>query len=135
MNANPIMNNKNHDQNDATHKTLKIYIGNANDALQTFMHVWESGQAADPVHQLSFESMQGFMRAFTPKRWELLDVLKRSGHQNINQLAKRLTRDYKNVHTDVQLLKEFGVLEKDSNGLIFVPWDEIETHFKLGLAA
>jgi predicted transcriptional regulator len=64
-----------------------------------------------------------------------LDVLKRRGEQNINQLAQLLGRDYKNVHTDIQTLHELGLVQKDKNGLVFVPWDEIETHFKLGLAA
>lgn len=31
-----------------------------------------------------------FMRAFTPKRWELLEVLKRNSGQSINQLAQLL---------------------------------------------
>lgn len=79
--------------------------------------------------------MAGFMRAFTPKRWELLDVLKRRGEQSINQLAQLLGRDYKNVHTDIQTLYKLGLVQKDKNGLVFVPWDEIETHFKLGIAA
>ena len=116
-------------------KTLLVYIGTAEDALQDFMEVWKSGKPASLVNRLSFESMAGFMRAFTPKRWELLDVLKRRGEQNINQLAQLLGRDYKNVHTDIQTLHELGLVQKDKNGLVFVPWDEIETHFKLGLAA
>jgi predicted transcriptional regulator len=116
-------------------KTLLVYIGTAEDALQDFMEVWKSGKPASPVNRLSFESMAGFMRAFTPKRWELLDILKRRGEQNINQLAQLLGRDYKNVHTDIQTLHELGLVQKDKNGLVFVPWDEIETHFKLGMAA
>ena len=75
------------------------------------------------------------MRAFTPKRWELLDKLKSTGKQSINGLARTLKRNYKNVHTDIQILLELGLVKKDQQGLIYVPWDEIETHFKLGLVA
>lgn len=114
-------------------KTLMVYIGSAEDALKDFMAVWKSGKPAQPVNRLSFESMSGFMKAFTPKRWELLEVLKRNGKQSINQLAQVLERDYKNVYTDVQTLNELGLVEKDSAGLVSVPWDEIETHVRLGI--
>ncbi|MFA7242771.1 MAG: hypothetical protein WC091_21910 [Sulfuricellaceae bacterium] len=116
-------------------KTLKVYIGTPEDALHDFMEVWKSGKPAQPVNRLSFESMGGFMRAFTPKRWELLDILKRRGGQSVNQLAQTLGRDYKNVHADIHALHELGLVAKDKAGLVSVPWDEIETHFKLGLAA
>lgn len=114
-------------------KTLMVYIGSAEDALKDFMAVWKSGKPAQPVNRLSFESMSGFMKAFTPKRWELLEVLKCNGKQSINQLAQVLERDYKNVYTDVQTLNELGLVEKDSAGLVSVPWDEIETHVRLGI--
>lgn len=114
-------------------KTLMVYIGSAEDALKDFMEVWKSGKPANPVNRLSFESMAGFMRAFTPKRWELLEVLKRNSGQSINQLAQLLGRDYKNVYTDIQTLVELGIVEKNSAGLVSVPWDEIETHVKLGM--
>ena len=28
---------------------------------------------------------------------------------------------------------ELGLVKKDSDGLVFVPWNKIETHFKLAL--
>ncbi|QTR46876.1 hypothetical protein J9253_02710 [Thiothrix litoralis] len=42
-------------------KTLLVYIGTAEDALQDFMEVWKSGKPASPVNRLSFESMAGFI--------------------------------------------------------------------------
>jgi predicted transcriptional regulator len=114
-------------------KTLMVYIGTAEDALKDFMAAWKSGKPAKPVNRLSFESMGGYMKAFTPKRWELLEVLKRNNGQNINQLAQALNRDYKNVHTDIQTLLDLGIVEKDRAGLVSVPWDEIETHVRLGV--
>ncbi len=112
-------------------KTLMVYIGSAEDALHDFMQVWKSGKPAQPVNRLSFESMTGFSRTFTPKRWEMLTVLKQQGKQNINQLAQLLKRDYKNVHTDIKSMLELGLVKKDEAGLVYVPWDEIETHFRL----
>lgn len=111
--------------------TLMVYIGSAEDALHDFMQVWKTGKPAQPVNRLSFESMTGFSRTFTPKRWEMLTVLKKQGKQNINQLAISLNRDYKNVYTDIKSMLELGLVRKDNDGLVYVPWDEIETHLKL----
>ena len=108
-----------------------VYIGTAEDALQDFMQAWKTGKPAQPVNRLSFESMSGFSKAFTPKRWEMLQALKKQGKQNIRQLSQSLKRDYKNVHTDIQSMLELGLVEKDGDGLVFVPWDEIETHLRL----
>lgn len=112
-------------------KTLTVYIGSAEDARHDFVQAWKTGRPAQPVNRLSFESMSGFSKAFTPKRWEMLQTLKKQGKQNIRQLSQVLKRDYKNVYTDIQSMLELGLVEKDGDGLVFVPWDEIETHFKL----
>ena len=112
-------------------KTLIVHISPAENALHDFMQVWKAGKPTQPVNQLSFESISGFSKAFTPKRWEMLQVLKKQGKQNIRQLSQVLKRDYKNVYTDIQSMLELGLVQKDGDGLVFVPWDEIETHFRL----
>ena len=111
--------------------TLVIKIGDSEDDFDDVLNVLESGQPATPLNQLSFESMSGFLSCLTPKRWELLSVLRKQGHYSIRQLAGVLSRDYKNTHTDVKMLLEVGLVEKDADGLVFVPWDSVETHFQL----
>jgi hypothetical protein len=44
---------------------------------------------------------------------------------NTRQVSKALGRDYKNVHGDVAVLSEIGLLEKDARGRITAPFDEI----------
>jgi hypothetical protein len=39
------------------------------------------------------------------------------------------------VHQDVALLSEWLVVEKDENGKVFVPWDEIDVRLPLQAAA
>ena len=111
--------------------TLVIKIGNLEDDFDDVLQALESGQPANPLNQLSFESMSGFLSCLTPKRWELLSVLRKQGHNSIRQLAGVLSRDYKNTHTDVKMLLEVGLVEKDADGLVFVPWDSVETHLQL----
>jgi predicted transcriptional regulator len=37
------------------------------------------------------------------------------------------------VHTDVKALEDLGIIERDSEGRVTVPWDEVEV--KVPLAA
>ncbi|WML89910.1 hypothetical protein RCF98_13140 [Thiothrix lacustris] len=111
--------------------TLIISIGNMDDDFTDVIDTWESGKAASPLNQLTFESMSGFLSYLTPKRWELVTVLRKQGHQSIKKLSEILKRDYKNTHTDVKAMQEIGLIAKDTNDLVYVPWDNIETHLRL----
>lgn len=67
------------------------------------------------------------------KRWELVEQLRREGPMTIYALARRLDRDYKNVHTDVKALETVGIVHRDTERKVLVPWDEID--LKVPLAA
>jgi len=84
-----------------------------------------------PYFGIGFESMAQFGTVFTPKRWELVEALKVAGPLTIYALAKRLGRHYRNVHKDVTALSEWLVIEKDAQGRVFVPWDEIDIRWPL----
>jgi len=90
------------------------------------MQALGQGQVPDPRFELGFESMQQLLAVFTPKRWDLLAVLREAGPQSIMSLARRLNRNYKNVHTDVAVLLEWGVIEKTEQQQIIAPFDEIK---------
>ena len=111
--------------------TLVISIGNMDDDFTDVIDAWESGTTATPLNQLTFESMSGFLAYLTPKRWELVTTLRKNGHQSIKKLSEILKRDYKNTYTDVKAMQEIGLIEKDTDELVYVPWDNIETHLQL----
>ena len=46
-------------------------------------------------------------------------------------LARQLGRNYKIVHTDVQMLMEWMAVERDEAGLVGVPWTDIVVDLKL----
>lgn len=85
----------------------------------------------NPVERVYFGDMKTFLAYITPKRFELLDTLHKSGAMSINALAKLLKRNYKNVHDDVKTLEQIGLIEKNASGRYTVPWDEITTTAKL----
>jgi predicted transcriptional regulator len=115
-------------------KKLIIRVGDMRADAAEFTGVWRRaarGESVSPDYSLTFETMNGWIRVLTPRRWELLQTLRRGGGLSIYALAKQLERDYSNVHADVKALEEIGLISRAADGRIEVPWDEIEAHMRL----
>lgn len=113
-------------------KVLELRIGDARDALDRFEAAWNrrtEGRRARPLQLLSLENLPLLLRTLTPARWELLERLRDAGPLSIYQLAKRLQRDYKNVHTDVTALARIGLIERGNDARVSVPWDVVRAEF------
>jgi predicted transcriptional regulator len=91
----------------------------------------DAGQEIEPLCEIGIDSLPQFLDVFTPKRWELIAMLRDAGPVTIYALAKRLKRHYRNVYKDVAKLREWMVIEKDESGRVFVPWDEIDLYLPL----
>lgn len=89
------------------------------------------GEKVQPHFGVNFEQIGQMLAAFTPKRWELIAVLRQAGPLTVAELARRLGRDYKNVHTDVTQLIEWMAVERTEDGRVNVPWSEIVVDMKL----
>jgi predicted transcriptional regulator len=83
------------------------------------------------IERLYFDDLPSLLKYLTPKRFELLAELRRMGHASINALAKHLHRQYRNVFDDVKTMERLGLVEKDTSGHFYVPWDEIDANFRL----
>jgi predicted transcriptional regulator len=113
-------------------KLLELRIGDARDALDRFEAAWNrrtEGRRSKPLHILSMADLPLLLRTLTPARWDLLERLRQAGPLSIYQLAKRLERDYKNVHTDVTALTNIGLIERAGDGRVSVPWDVVRGEF------
>jgi len=80
---------------------------------------------------LSFANLPLMLKTLSPARWELLQKLREEGPLSIYQLAKRLERDYKNVHTDVTQLAAIRLIERRADGRITVPWELLRAELRL----
>jgi len=85
---------------------------------------------AEPVERVFFESIDAANRLLTPKRVELLRLLHDEGPMNTHELAKRLSRDYKNVRLDVLALHEVGIIAKKGR-LLSAPWRKISMELRM----
>ena len=95
------------------------------------MKASKQGKPVQPYFGVGFDEVGEMFAVFTPKRWELIGALRKSGATTITELARQLKRDYKNVHNDCERLIEWMAIEKDENGLIFAPYSEIVVDMKL----
>ena len=115
-------------------KVVELRVGGAGDALDRFEAAWNrQAEGGKPValSVLSFEDLPLLLRTLTPARWVLLGSLRKESAASIYELAKRLERDYKNVHTDVSRLVDLGLIERRADGGLAVPWDGVRA--ELGL--
>lgn len=118
----------------------KLEIGTAtlDEMGANILSAWQAadaGNAVAPKEALYFDNMPQLLSALTPARWLLLEALKGNGAMSIYALAKQVKRNYSNVHADIGKLLALGLVEKDGNGRVFVPWDEIRADFALKAAA
>lgn len=83
---------------------------------------------------ISFASPELLWKVITVKRWELLRALAGAGPVAIREIARRVSRDVKSVHGDVQALLKAGVIDRTEDGRIVFPYDEIHVDFVLRAA-
>ncbi len=115
-------------------KVLEVRVGPAADALDRFEAAWNrrlEGRAVRTLHVLTVADLPLLIKTLSPARWVLLEELRRGGPLSIYELARRLKRNYKNVHTDVTQLAALGVIERASDNRVLVPWDVLRAEWIL----
>jgi predicted transcriptional regulator len=115
-------------------KILELRVGALGDALDRFEAAWNRhAEGGKPVSLsvLSFADLPLLLRTLTPARWVLLGALREKEASSIYELAKRLERDYKNVHTDITRLAQLGLVVKEPGGGVSVAFDIINARYEL----
>jgi len=115
-------------------KVLEVRIGPAADALDRFEAAWNRRAESRPVRTpsvLTLPTRPQLVKPLSPARGALLEALRGSGPLSIYELAKRLRRNYKNVHTDVTQLAALGVIARGSDNRVLVPWEVLRAEFAL----
>lgn len=79
---------------------------------------------------LTFPDLESLLATLTPKRLELLRDLHREPAASVSALARRLGRDYKRVHEDVETLAGAGLLRRD-DGRVSAPYAAIRAELRL----
>lgn len=65
---------------------------------------------------ISFPDFETLGKVITGARVELVSVIRTKKPKSIQELARFVERDFKNVYQDVKLLAEFGLIELKERG-------------------
>lgn len=95
-------------------KDIKVEIKPLNEVLGDAATVISRIKKGEQVMQkkgFSFSSVESFRQFFTPKRIELLQVIKHKHPESIYELAKLINRELKSVVTDIKILEKYGLID------------------------
>jgi predicted transcriptional regulator len=88
--------------------------------------------AADVAPRYFFQTHEQLLETLTPGRWAIIKALTGAGPLGVRELARRVDRDVKAVHTDAQMLARCGLIDKDSDGKLEFPFRAVRVnlHFE-----
>jgi predicted transcriptional regulator len=112
-------------------RTVTLQVSSRDKINQRFLRAFE-GEAQGSF--ISFESPELLFKVISGKRWDLLKMMTGAGPMTIREAARRMGRDVKAVHGDVQALLKAGILQKTETGLILFPFDAVHVDFMLQAA-
>lgn len=84
----------------------------------------------DATPRFTFASGEDLLRTLNANRWGLLRALAGAGPLGVRELARRVDRDVKGVHTDAVALVDCGLLEKTDSGSLLFPYEGVHVEFQ-----
>ncbi|WP_081927377.1 HVO_A0114 family putative DNA-binding protein [Halobellus rufus] len=76
----------------------------------------EHGDLVDATPTLSFTSYDDLMETLTPRVLELIEAIRREEPSSINETARVVDRDVKNVHEELSRLAQLGIIFFEEEG-------------------
>jgi len=76
----------------------------------------ERGDAVDSPPTLSFTSYDDLMETLTPRVLDLIEAIRREEPSSINETARVVDRDVKNVHEELSRLAQLGIIFFEEDG-------------------
>ncbi len=95
----------------------------------------ESGDTVDSTPTLSFTSYDDLMKTLTPRVLDLIEAIRQEEPASINETARVVDRDVKNVHEELSQLAQLGIIffEEDGQRKRPVVWfDELIINLPFG---
>ncbi|ASA50346.1 transcriptional regulator [Salmonella enterica] len=95
-----------------------------------------SGQPLSDPFTMTFPDVESLARTmFSTGRLQIINAMTGAGAISIRELSRRINRDFRGVHRDVQALLNAGVIDRDDGGKIIFPYNAIRFDFTLGQEA
>ena len=96
--------------------TVTLSIASRDDVVRRALAAFDERRQG--AH-LSFAPAELLWQTLTRKRWELLRAMTGQGAMSIREAARRVGRDIKAVHGDIQALIRAGIIDRTEGGVIF----------------
>jgi predicted transcriptional regulator len=97
-------------------RRLKVGVRPLEEGLQEFggtLKALQTGKTLTKRRGVYFVSVEAMRRVLTPSRLTLLHLIRTRHPRSITALAKLIHRDFKNVHADLKLLADLGLVHLD----------------------
>lgn len=94
-------------------KRLKVGVRPLEEGLQEFgetLKALQAGKALSKQRGVYFVSVEAMRQVLTPSRLTLLHLIRTRRPHSIAALAKLIRRNFKNVHADLKLLADLGLV-------------------------
>ncbi len=86
------------------------------DEVATGIEALSRGEDGDGTPRLSFTSYDRLLETLTPRVLELVETIRRERPGSINEAARIVDRDVKNVHEELTRLENLGIIYFESEG-------------------
>ena len=90
--------------------------GEFHDEITEGIQALDQGSDADSVPRLSFPSYDELLGTLTPRTLDLIDAVRREEPASINETARVVDRDVKNVHEELSRLAQLGIVLFEDEG-------------------
>ena len=108
--------------------TVTIGVASRDEIKARFTRAMTTGKGAAPF--IGFVDERALWGTLTPLRWGILKVMTGAGPLALREIARRVGRDVRGVHSDVHSLLAVGLTECDEAGFRF-PYDPVDVEFVL----
>lgn len=95
------------------HSTLVVTVqstGEFHDNVRSAIAALEESDSLGSPPTISFTSYDELMGTFTPRRLELIEAIRGEDPASINETARVVDRDVKNVHEELSRLAQLGII-------------------------
>ena len=114
-------------------RTVHLKVESIEQMGKEFSKTWHNAKIGNKVSReatLSFQDSDTMLKVISSGRHALLSEIYKLGNCSIRALAKHVKRDYRNVHRDVKILQNCGLVN-NKNNVISTRWANIVVELPL----
>jgi len=114
--------------------TVILEVYDPVDSRARILRACETG-VPENAARIGFATPELMWQVLNANRWAILKAMTGAGPLGVRELARKLGRDVKAVHTDTRTLLDAGVIDRTDKGKLLFPYRHVKMQFELDAAA